>query len=161
MRHTLPLFALGPLTRQSLFYSEEETSITDERIEGSNDETGPYLFTLTSPHLTVGGLIYFSLTLAAASVERLVAHNVVGTIMQSYRLKSPKDETVVKPPTHERMLFRLDGGTQFRWPGDVYVGLRSCHRPMAIISIENSRALSSHQRKGIPVVAKIATSGNS
>ncbi|KAH7086655.1 hypothetical protein BKA62DRAFT_731297 [Auriculariales sp. MPI-PUGE-AT-0066] len=146
MRHTLPLFALGPLTRQSLFYSEEETSITDERIEGFNDETGPYLFTLASPHLTVGGLIYFSLTLTAAP---------------SHRLKSPKDETVVKPPTHERMLFRLDGGTQFRWPGDVYVGLRSGHRPMAIISIENSRALSSHQRKGIPVVAKIATSGNS
>ncbi|KAH7092765.1 hypothetical protein BKA62DRAFT_676592 [Auriculariales sp. MPI-PUGE-AT-0066] len=121
-------------------HAEEETSITDERIERFNDETGPYLFTLASPHLTVGGLIYFSLTLTAAPVNGLVLHNVVGTNMQSHRLKSPKDETVVKPPTHERMLFRLDGGTQFRWPGDVYVGLRSGHRPMAIISIENSRA---------------------
>ncbi|KAH7098657.1 hypothetical protein BKA62DRAFT_712471, partial [Auriculariales sp. MPI-PUGE-AT-0066] len=119
VRHTLPLFALGPLTRQSLFYSEEETSIINERIEGFNDETGPYLFT------------------------GLVVHDVVGTIMQSYRLTSPNDGTVVKPPAHERMLFRLDGGTQFRWPGDVDVALKSSHRPMAIISIENSSGNSS------------------
>ncbi|KAH7098646.1 hypothetical protein BKA62DRAFT_642042, partial [Auriculariales sp. MPI-PUGE-AT-0066] len=147
VRHKLVAVAEGPSgsIREEMLLevvinpsAEGETSIINERIEGFNDETGPYLFTLASPHLTVGGLIHFSLTLAAAPVKGLVVHNVVGTIMQSYRLKSPKDGTVVKPPAHERMLFRLDGGTQFRSPGDVDVGLRSGHRPMAIIGIENS-----------------------
>jgi hypothetical protein len=125
--------------RERYPYSEGETSILNERSEGFNDETGPYLITLSSPHLTVGGLLHLSVTLGAAPETGLIIHNVTGKILQSHVLTSPKDRTKTKVvPPHERSLLHVDRGSPLRWPGEPDQWAKSGNRPMPIISIEPS-----------------------
>lgn len=78
--------------------SEGETSVLNERIEGFNEETGPFLMTFASPHLTVAGLMHFSLTLASAPEKGLIVHAVTGVVTTAFLLTSPKDSSMTARP---------------------------------------------------------------
>ncbi|EJD36276.1 hypothetical protein AURDEDRAFT_188430 [Auricularia subglabra TFB-10046 SS5] len=87
---------------------EAETSSLNERIEGSHQETGPYLITLESQHLTVGGLIHFSLNFPSVPAG-LRLHSITADVVQSYALHSQKRPGQTRsPPSHHRLLFNLD-----------------------------------------------------
>ncbi|KZV94419.1 hypothetical protein EXIGLDRAFT_835018 [Exidia glandulosa HHB12029] len=108
-----------------------DTGVLSERIEGFHPDVGPYLFSLASQHLTVGGVMHFSLTLA--SVPNTLRVQAIGAhIMQSYTLQShatPGRSGV--PPAHKRMVFYLDHRTPLWQEGD---SLDAKKRPPTVLT---------------------------
>ncbi|EJD47035.1 hypothetical protein AURDEDRAFT_113612 [Auricularia subglabra TFB-10046 SS5] len=97
---------------------DSETSALNERIEGFTEEIGPYLMTLLSQHLTVGGVVQFSLNLASVPRE-LRLHSITATLLQSYTLTSySHPRKTISPPPHRRPLFHIDHTTQLWDDGD-------------------------------------------
>ncbi|KZV98613.1 hypothetical protein EXIGLDRAFT_763295 [Exidia glandulosa HHB12029] len=95
---------------------EGETLGLNERIEGFHDQTGPYLLTLTSGHLTVGGVVHFTMNLASAPSDLRII-SVSAQIIQSYILHShSKPGLSGKPTPHRRPLFLIDYRTPLRRP---------------------------------------------
>lgn len=96
--------------------AEGETSGLNERLEGFNNEVGPYLMTLSSEHVTVGGVVHFMLNLASVPADTYV-HSVSAVIRQSYFLRSHlKPNLTGTPPPHKRPVFVLDHRTPVRRP---------------------------------------------
>ncbi|EJD55551.1 hypothetical protein AURDEDRAFT_109835 [Auricularia subglabra TFB-10046 SS5] len=96
--------------------AEGETSGLNERLEGFNDEIGPYLMTLSSEHVTVGGVVHFMLNLASVPTDTYV-YSVSAIIKQSYFLRSHlKPNLTGTPPPHKRPVFVLDHRTPVRRP---------------------------------------------
>lgn len=118
-----------------------ETSALNEQIEGFNAETGPYLMSLLSEHLTVGGGMHFSLNLACVPQD-LCLHSITATIVQSYTLRShAKPGQASTPPSHKRLVFHLDHLTPLwgdespsRRPGTVLRTSSYLERPPGLLA---------------------------
>ncbi|KZV93252.1 hypothetical protein EXIGLDRAFT_835886 [Exidia glandulosa HHB12029] len=85
-----------------------ETLSLNEGIAGHHDEVGPYIFTLTAGHLTVGGVVHFTMSFTSVPTDMRI-YSVSAHIVQSYILESPtKPGLFAKPAPHRRRFFTLD-----------------------------------------------------
>lgn len=89
---------------------EGETMGLNETIEGFHDAVGPYRLTLTSGHLTVGGVVHFTMNLASVPSE-LRLRSVNALFIQSFDLASHKNRAKHTPSQQQRQLFQIDSRT--------------------------------------------------
>lgn len=77
----------------------------------------PYLLSLSSGHLTVGGVVHFTMNLASV-LSDLRVNSVTAHIIQSYIFYShAKPGMTGRPPPHRRQLFSLYSRTPLQRPG--------------------------------------------
>ncbi|KAH7098075.1 hypothetical protein BKA62DRAFT_773683 [Auriculariales sp. MPI-PUGE-AT-0066] len=91
--------------------NDGETLDLNQRFTGRSDELGPYLETLSSEHVTVGGVVHYRLHLQSVPAAVRIS-SITAFIIQSYLVHSvARPEHTATPEPHKRKVFRIDAQT--------------------------------------------------